>query len=89
MIIQSFGTAVHADVAAALAHNIGGPSLTPRETEVLKLVAGGLSNKRIAGQLGINDETVKGHMGAILSKLEASDRTHAVTLALKRGIIDL
>jgi len=80
---------VHADVAAALAHNIGGPSLTPRETEVLKLVAGGFSNKRIAGQLGINDETVKGHMGAILSKLDASDRTHAVTLALKRGIIDL
>jgi DNA-binding NarL/FixJ family response regulator len=80
---------VHPDVAAELAHNIGGAALTARETSVLELAAGGLSNKRIAARLGINDETVKSHMGTIFTKLDASDRTHAVTLALKRGIIQL
>jgi DNA-binding NarL/FixJ family response regulator len=80
---------VHTDVAAELAQHLGAGSLTGREIEVLKLAGGGLSNKRIAARLGINDETVKGHMSTILAKLGASDRTHAVTLALKRGIIDL
>ena len=80
---------VHPDVAAEIAQHTGEPLLTPRETEVLKLAAGGFSNKRIAAQLGINDETAKGHMKSVLAKLNASDRTHAVTLALKRGIIEL
>jgi DNA-binding NarL/FixJ family response regulator len=80
---------VHTDIAAELAQNISGASLTAREIEVLRLAGGGYSNKRIAARLGITDETVKGYMSTILGKLDASDRTHAVTLALKRGIIDL
>ena len=80
---------VHKDVAVELAQNLGAAALTDREIDVLKLAGVGFSNKRIAAKLGINDETVKSHMSAILAKLDASDRTHAVTLALRRGIIDL
>jgi DNA-binding NarL/FixJ family response regulator len=56
---------------------------------VLRLIASGKANKLIASDLAITEETVKGHVKNILSKLAASDRTHAVTIALKRGIIDL
>jgi len=63
--------------------------LTSREIDVLRLIAAGNSNKLIADQLSITEETVKGHVKNILSKLGASDRTHAVTIALKRGIIEL
>jgi DNA-binding NarL/FixJ family response regulator len=63
-------------------------NLSPRETDVIRLVAAGNSNKRVAGHLGIGEETVKGYMSSILSKLSANDRTHAVTIAIKRGIID-
>jgi DNA-binding NarL/FixJ family response regulator len=80
---------VHADVAVNIASHAGEALLTPRETEVLQLAAAGLSNKRIAENLCINDETAKGHMKNILAKLDANDRTHAVTLGLKRGIIEL
>ena len=62
-------------------------SLTPRETQVLELVADGLSNKAIAAALGVSDETVKFHLGSILGKLGASNRTDAVRLALQRGLI--
>jgi DNA-binding NarL/FixJ family response regulator len=64
-------------------------TLTSREIDVLRLIAAGNSNKLIADQLSITEETVKGHVKNILSKLGASDRTHAVTIALKRGIIEL
>jgi DNA-binding NarL/FixJ family response regulator len=57
--------------------------------EVLNLIGRGNSNKFIADQLSIAEHTVKGHVKSILSKLGANDRTHAVTLGLKRGIIDL
>ncbi len=60
-----------------------------REVEVLRLIAGGNANKMIAAQLSITEETVKGHVKNILAKLAANDRTHAVTIGLKRGIIDL
>jgi len=63
--------------------------LTPREVDVLRLIAGGNANKAIASELAITEETVKGHVKNILAKLAANDRTHAVTIALKRGIIDL
>jgi DNA-binding NarL/FixJ family response regulator len=63
-------------------------ALSPRETDVIRLVASGNSNKRVAGQLGLSEETVKGYVSSILSKLGANDRTHAVTIAIKRGIID-
>jgi DNA-binding NarL/FixJ family response regulator len=63
--------------------------LTPRERQVLELVADGLPNKSIAAALGIGDETVKFHLGSILGKLGASNRTDAVRLAIKRGLITL
>jgi len=64
-------------------------SVTPRESEVLNLLAQGLQNKEIAGQLGISERTVKFHVGSILSKLNAGNRTEAVTLAVQRGLIQL
>jgi len=77
------------EVAALLADHVIDEALTPREIEVLHLIAGGNANKLIGDQLSITEETVKGYVKSILSKLGASDRTHAVTVALKRGIIDL
>ncbi len=63
--------------------------LTPREIEVLQLLAEGLSNKSIAGRLGISDQTAKFHVASIMSKLGASNRTDAVRLALRRGLISV
>jgi DNA-binding NarL/FixJ family response regulator len=63
--------------------------LTPREREVLALVADGLSNKAIAGRLGVSDETVKFHLASIFGKLGASNRTDAVSQALRRGLVPL
>ena len=77
------------EVAAQLAEHATEDPLTLREVEVLRLIAAGKANKLIAGELAITEETVKGHVKNILSKLSASDRTHAVTIALKRGIIEL
>ena len=77
------------EVAAELADHTIDDALTTREIDVLRLIAGGNSNKLIADQLSITEETVKGYVKNILSKLGASDRTHAVTIALKRGFIDL
>jgi DNA-binding NarL/FixJ family response regulator len=77
------------EVAAELAAHVIDDTLTSREIDVLRLIAGGNANKLIADRLSITEETVKGHVKSILSKLGASDRTHAVTIALKRGFIDL
>ena len=77
------------EVAAALADHVVDEALTSREIDVLRLIAGGNANKLIADRLSIGEETVKGHVKKILSKLRASDRAHAVTVALRRGIIDL
>jgi len=77
------------EVAAQLAEHAADDPLTLRELEVLKLIAAGRANKMVASELAITEETVKGHVKNILSKLGASDRTHAVTIALKRGIIEL
>jgi len=63
--------------------------LSPGEVDVLRLIASGNANKQIADQLSITEETVKGRVKNILSKLNANDRTHAAAIALKRGIIDL
>jgi len=63
--------------------------LTPREIDVLRLIASGNSNKRIADQLSIGEASVKSYVANILSKLDAKDRAHAVTIGLKRGIIEL
>jgi len=64
-------------------------TLTPRELQVLGLVADGLPNKAIAAALGVSDETVKFHVGSIFGKLGASNRTDAVRLALRRGLVPL
>ena len=64
-------------------------ALTEREIEVLRQVALGNANKMVADRLNISEETVKAHMKSILSKLGANDRTHAVTIAMKRGIIEI
>jgi two-component system NarL family response regulator len=76
-------------VATKLADRMGGSDLTPRELEVLKLIAKGKSNKEVASELAITEATVKGHVNNILSKLGVSDRTQAVTSALQRGIVYL
>ncbi|MGB6686482.1 MAG: response regulator transcription factor [Terracidiphilus sp.] len=80
---------IPADVAASLAEHATDDELTPREIDVLRLIAAGNSNKLIADRLSIGEATVKGHVTNILSKLGANDRAHAVTIGLKRGIIDL
>ncbi len=75
-------------VASEIAEHVDCDALSVREIEVLKQVAAGNSNRCIAAALRISEETVKGHMKNILSKLGANDRTHAVTIALKRGFLD-
>jgi DNA-binding NarL/FixJ family response regulator len=80
---------VQSEVAYDLADHAGDDSLTAREVEVLTLIGSGNSNKFIADKLSIAEHTVKGHVKSILSKLGASDRTHAGMLGLKRGIIQL
>jgi DNA-binding NarL/FixJ family response regulator len=80
---------LHAEVAAELATHAADDALSKREIEVLSLIAAGNSNKLVADQLAISEDTVKGHVKSILSKLGVNDRTHAVTAALKRGIIEL
>jgi DNA-binding NarL/FixJ family response regulator len=76
------------EIAAELAEHVMDEALTERETEVLRRVAAGTSNKIIAAQLSLSEATVKAHMKSILSKLNANDRTHAVMIAMRRGFID-
>lgn len=77
------------ELAAQLAEHLGDESLTEREVEVLRHVAGGNRNRDIAEQLFISEETVKVHIKHIMEKLGASDRTQAVAIAVRRGIIQL
>ena len=77
------------EVAALLAEHVSDEALTEREKDVLKHVAGGNRNRDIAEQLFISEDTVKVHVKHIMEKLGANDRTEAVTIALRRGIIDL
>lgn len=77
------------EIAAELAQHVADDDLTPREIDVLRLIAAGNANKQIADQLSIGETTVKSHVTNILSKLRANDRVHAVTIGLKRGIIQL
>ena len=78
---------VQAEVASEIAKHTAHALLTARELDVLKLVASGYANKSISAHLDINEETTKSHIKNVLAKLGARDRTHAVSLALKRGII--
>ena len=80
---------IQADVAADMAKHTADAALTSREIQVLQLVGSGYANKAISAKLDINEETTKTHIKNILAKLGARDRTHAVSLGLKRGIISL
>jgi DNA-binding NarL/FixJ family response regulator len=80
---------IPAELAAELADHATDDALTAREIDVLRLIVGGNSNKEIADHLSIGEATVKSHVTSILSKLGANDRAHAVTIGLKRGILDL
>ncbi len=77
------------EIATEIAEHVADDALTEREIEVLRRVAAGKSNKVIAAELDISEGTVKTHMKSILPKLDASDRTHAVMIAIKRGIFDV
>ena len=87
--VHSGRKAMTPDVAAQLAEHTGEEELSPKEIQVLRLIAAGNANKEIAAQLSITEETVKSRVKNILEKLDANDRTHAVTIGLKRGIIEL
>jgi DNA-binding NarL/FixJ family response regulator len=81
--------AVSPEVSFQLAEHATDEALTPGEVRVLRLIAEGRANKEIAASLSTSDATVKGQVQSILSKLGATDRTHAAMIGLKRGIIDL
>ena len=77
------------EIAAELADHAADDQLSSRELDVLRLIGAGNANKQIADKLSIGETTVKSHISNILSKLDANDRAHAVTIALRRGIIEL
>lgn len=87
--VHSGKKALSPEATFELAEHATDDTLTPGEVEVLRLIAAGNANKQIADHLSITEETVKGRVKNILSKLNANDRTHAATIGLKRGIIDL
>ena len=76
-----------AEIAAELANHIGKDTLTPREVQVLRLLAGGYANKQAGSELGVSEDTIKGHVSSLMDKLGAANRTHAVALGIERGII--
>jgi DNA-binding NarL/FixJ family response regulator len=81
--------ALSPEASYELAEHATDDALTPAEISVLRLIAAGNANKQIADQLSISEETVKSRVKSVLSKLGANDRTHAATIGLKRGIIEL
>lgn len=87
--VHSGARRIVADVAVEMAEHAADENLSERETEILRSAAQGNSNKRIAAIVGVSQETVKSHIASVLAKLGARDRTHAVTIALKRRIIEL
>jgi two-component system, NarL family, response regulator len=88
-LVHSGKRRVPIEIATQIAEHVADDALSDREIEVLRYVAAGKSNKLIAVELGISEGTVKTHMKSILPKLDASDRTHAVMIALRRGILDI
>ena len=80
---------LHRDVAGEIAMHVTDEDLSEREVAVLRLVAIGKANKQIARDLGLSEETVKGYLKTIFAKLDVADRTHAVTVAARRGLIEL
>jgi two-component system NarL family response regulator len=88
-VVHAGKSRIPAAIAQRLADRMGGPELTPRELDVLRLIVGGNSNKEIGQRLFISEATVKTHINSLLSKLHVSDRTQAATTALQRGIVHL
>jgi DNA-binding NarL/FixJ family response regulator len=88
-LIHAGGKKVPEEIALQMAEHVADDALSLREIEILRKVARGRSNKIIGDELGISEYTVKNHLKSILSKLNADDRTHAVTIALRRGYMDL
>jgi two-component system, NarL family, response regulator len=88
-LVHDGGRCIPPDIASRMLERIWHGELTPREVNVLKLVARGLGNKEVADRLEISQATVKNHVASIIAKLGAQDRTHAVTLALDRSILDI
>ena len=86
--IHSGRRRIQAEIAQDLAEHFDGDRLSLREISVLRCVSAGSSNKVVADNLKISEDTVKGHMKSIMSKLQANDRTHAVLIAMKRGFFD-
>jgi DNA-binding NarL/FixJ family response regulator len=86
--VHSGKSRIPAEIASELASHLTSDALSAREIEVLRMVGEGCSNKIVADRLVISEDTVKGHMRNILSKLNANDRTHAVMIAVKRGFIE-
>ena len=79
---------IPSEIASSLAEHLSVDDLSAREIEVLRSVAAGHSNKIVADDLAISEDTVKGHMKNIMAKLGANDRTHAVLIAMKRGFLE-
>jgi DNA-binding NarL/FixJ family response regulator len=87
-VVHSGRRRIPAEVAVALAEHVTDDLLSEREVEVLRRVALGTANKVIAAELSLSEATIKAHMKSILAKLGAKDRTHAVTIAVKRGFLE-
>lgn len=87
--VHAGGKYLSSEVATGIALHVTEDMLSRREAEVLTLAAAGNSNRQIAVRLGLSEDTIKGYMKVIYSKLGAADRTHAVTIAARRGIIEL
>ena len=87
--VHAGGHPVQPEVAARLAGRASGPTLTPREMQVMELIAQGMRNKEVGAALGISEETAHVHVRNILTKLKVNDRSAAITVALRRGIIHL
>jgi two-component system, NarL family, response regulator len=87
-VVHSGRRRIPAEIAEALAEHVTDDALTNREVQVLRRVAMGTANKSIATELSVSEATIKAHMKSILAKLGANDRTHAVTIAVKRGFLE-
>lgn len=87
--VHAGGRYIHQDAAVDLARHLTDEALSCRELGVLRRVASGMSNKCVAHELGLTEDTIKSHMKNIIVKLGANDRTHAVTIALRRGLMTL
>ena len=88
-VVHARGRYFPADIASRLTERMARSNLTPREHQVLQLVAKGLTNKEIGQAFGISDNTARNHVNSIIEKLHVSDRTEAATIAMRQGLVSL